>query len=104
MVRLRMQTVFRLRLGIAQFANPAGLQAEGSNYYSTTQSSGNATYVGAKTDNSIKVETGMLEASNVDLAKEFSNMIVTERGYQACSRVITVSDSMMEELINLKRS
>lgn len=93
-----------LRLGIAQFANPGGLQAEGSNYYSTTQSSGNATYVGAKTDNSIKVETGMLEASNVDLAKEFSNMIVTERGYQACSRVITVSDSMMEELINLKRS
>ena len=47
--------------------------------------------------------SGSLELSNVDLSKEFSDMITTQRGYQACSRLITVSDTMLEELVNLKR-
>ena len=48
--------------------------------------------------------TGVLEMSNVDLSKEFTEMITTQRGFQANSRIITVSDSMLEELVNLKRS
>ena len=50
-----------------------------------------------------KMSSGVLEMSNVDLAQEFSDMIVTQRGFQASSRMITVSDTMLEELINLKR-
>jgi flagellar hook protein FlgE len=60
-------------------------------------------YTTAGTNGTGKIMSGGLEMSNVDLANEFSDMIITQRGFQANSRVITVSDSMLEELVNLKR-
>lgn len=93
-----------IKIGLATFINSSGLSQVGQNYYAATTASGAPTYTTAGNNNSTVIRTGELEMSNVDLAKEFTNMITTERGYQANSRVITVSDTMLEELINLKRS
>lgn len=74
------------------------------NLYAATLNSGTFDGIGQEvgaTDG--KISSGYLEMSNVDLADQFTNMITTQRGYQANSRIITVSDSMLEELINLKR-
>ena len=86
------------------FVNPEGLVLEGDNMYAISQNSGpplgwRPGQGGAVGD----IRSGALEMSNVDLSKEFTDMITTQRGYQACSRVITVSDTLLEELINLKR-
>lgn len=91
------------QLCLATFANPAGLQAAGSNYYTSSLNSGDPHVTTPGSDSSGELKTSELEMSNVDLATEFADMITTERGFQANSRIITVSDSMMEELINLKR-
>ncbi|WOC31267.1 MULTISPECIES: flagellar hook-basal body complex protein [Caproicibacterium] len=91
------------QLCLATFANPAGLQAAGSNYYTASLNSGDPHVTTPGSDSSGELKTSELEMSNVDLATEFADMITTERGFQANSRIITVSDSMMEELINLKR-
>ena len=91
-------------IALATFVNPNGLNQAGDSYYTADTSSGSPSYVIAGDGNSTVIRSGELEMSNVDLAKEFTNMIVTERGFQANSRVITVSDSMLEELVNLKRS
>lgn len=90
------------RLILATFSNTGGLEKTGMSYYSTSANSGAAAYHFA--NNSCgKLKSGYLEMSNVDLATELTNMIITQRGYQANSRVITTSDTMLEELINLKR-
>ncbi len=93
-----------VRLPIATFQNPEGLSKKGSFYYGAAESdnSGNAsaTIPGGSTSS---LMTGYLEASNVDLAKEFSDMITTQRGFQANSKIITVSDEILSDLINMKR-
>ncbi|MDE5699908.1 MAG: flagellar hook-basal body complex protein [Lachnospiraceae bacterium] len=88
---------------VAKFANAMGLENAGDNLYETTASSGDATLVDIKAEGIGSITSGILEMSNVDLSQEFTNMITTQRGFQANSRTITVSDTLLEELINLKR-
>lgn len=88
---------------IAKFPNAEGLEKQGSNYYQVTQNSGER-YVNKSTLDGIgKVVSGTLEMSNVDLSEEFTEMIVAQRGFQANSRIITTSDEILQELVNLKR-
>ncbi|MBQ9120666.1 MAG: flagellar hook protein FlgE [Lachnospiraceae bacterium] len=89
---------------VATFANPAGLESVGNNMYAMTQNSGDFDGIGVEIGTTGgKFNTGVLEMSNVDLASEFTEMITTQRGFQANSRIITTSDTLLEELINLKR-
>ncbi len=82
--------------------NANGLTKEQGPYYSTTDASGDTTII--QTGNAAgKLVAGHLESSNVDIANEFSNMIITQRGFQANTRIITVSDEMLQELVNIKR-
>lgn len=91
-------------IALASFANSAGLQKVGNNLYITTTNSGNFTGgVEAGSNGTGSLSAGTLEGSNVDLAQQFSDMMITERSYQANSKVITTSDSMMETLINMVR-
>ena len=92
------------QIAVASFANPSGLEKAGDNLYTETQNSGAFDGIGEDvTAGSGSMSTGVLEMSNVDLSAEFTDMITTQRGFQANSRIITVSDSMLEELTNLKR-
>lgn len=92
------------QMAVATFANPSGLEAAGNSLFKATLNSGEFDGVGEEIKNSGGSFTvGALEMSNVDLANEFVNMITTQRGFQANSRIITTSDSMLEELVNLKR-
>lgn len=91
------------RISLATFANPSGLQLEGSNYYSVTANSGDPKLADPGSNGAGGLKSSALEMSNVDLSAEFADMITTQRGFQANSRIITVSDTMLEELINLKR-
>ena len=86
----------------AEFANASGLEKNGDNLYTQTLNSGEATIQDVTTDGGY-ITTGVLEMSNVDLSSEFTSMITTQRGFQANSRIITVSDTLLEELTNLKR-
>ena len=80
------------------------LEKEGDNLYSSTLNSGEFDGIGVDISaNGGYMETGVLEMSNVDLSSEFTEMITTQRGFQANSRVITTSDTLLEELVNLKR-
>lgn len=89
---------------VANFSNPSGLEAVGGSLFATTQNSGEFDGIGQSIDASGgKFNTGVVEMSNVDLSVEFTNMITTQRGFQANSRIITTSDTLLEELINLKR-
>lgn len=98
------QTKLLGQIATARFANPSGLQKEGENLYTATQNSGEFDGIGVDvTSDGGKMTPGELEMSNVDLSGELTGMIVTQRGFQANSRIITVSDTMLEELINLKR-
>jgi flagellar hook protein FlgE len=90
------------RLILATFNNTSGLQKSGSSCYSESANSGSAN-LGFVGDGCGTLNSGSLEMSNVDLSTELTNMIITQRGFQANSRVITTTDSMLEELINLKR-
>lgn len=90
------------RLVLATFANAAGLEKIGSSYYRVSSNSG-AADIGFVGDGRGTLNSGSLEMSNVDLATELTNMIITQRGFQANSRVVTTTDTMLEELINLKR-
>lgn len=98
------KTVSIGKVAIATFQNPEGLSKKGSFYYGATESDNSgkasATIPGGSTSS---LMTGYLEASNVDLAKEFSDMITTQRGFQANSKIITVSDEILSDLINMKR-
>lgn len=92
------------QIAVAQFTNPAGLESIGGSLYKTTQNSGDFDGIGQEvTAGGGKMTQGVLEMSNVDLSQEFTEMITTQRGFQANSRIITTSDSMLEELVNLKR-
>jgi flagellar hook protein FlgE len=93
-----------ITIGLATFLNSSGLTQVGNNFYTANASSGTANVAQPGVGNDTTIVTGALESSNVDLATEMTNMIVTQRGYQADARVITVSDSLLEELVNLKRS
>ncbi len=88
---------------LGDFNNPGGLLRVGDNMYSTSGNSGSAVYGFALEGSQSEIVSGALEMSNVDLAQEFTSMIVAERGYQANSRVITTSDRLLEELVSLKR-
>lgn len=93
------------QIAVTKFANASGLAKIGNNLYNTTMNSGEFDGVGMDitSDGEGSMESGVLEMSNVDLAGEFTEMITTQRGFQANSRIITTSDSMLEELVNLKR-
>lgn len=86
-------------IGLATFSNPAGLERVGGNLFRETDNSGDANV----TDGGGKINSGRLEMSNVDLAEEFTEMIVAQRGFQANTRIITTSDEILQELVNLKR-
>ncbi len=92
------------QIAVASFSNPAGLEAVGNSMYSATQNSGDFDGIGQDpTQGGGSLTTGVLEMSNVDLSQQFTDMITTQRGFQANSRIITTSDTLLEELINLKR-
>lgn len=89
---------------VAKFANNSGLEAVGNSLFAESQNSGEFDGIGEDiTMSGGKFNVGVLESSNVDLASEFTDMITTQRGFQANSRIITTSDTLLEELINLKR-
>jgi len=88
---------------LVDFANPGGLLDLTDSVYTTSANSGDPVWGMPNSQSSSKLKPGALEMANVDLAGEFTNMITTQRGYQANSRIVTVSDSMLEELVNLKR-
>jgi len=91
------------RVALAVFQNPAGLLAKGGNLFQVSNNSGDPK-VGAPSEEAMgAILPGSLEMSNVDLSEEFTDMIVTQRGFQANSRIITTSDEMLQELVNLKR-
>lgn len=92
------------QIAVAQFSNAAGLQKVGESCYQTTLNSGDFDGIGVEVSaDGSSMTTGELEMSNVDLSTEFTQMITTQRGFQANSRVITTSDTLLEELVNLKR-
>ena len=91
------------RIAISAFNNPAGLEKAGGSLFSTTANSGLAQLGTPGTGGRGTLSGGALEMSNVDLSKEFTSLIIAQRGFQANSRVITTSDTILEELINLKR-
>ena len=91
------------QLIMTKFPNAGGLQKEGANYFQVTANSG-APYAQVATVGGIgSVESGALEMSNVDLSEEFTEMIVAQRGFQSNTRIITTSDEILQELVNLKR-
>jgi flagellar hook protein FlgE len=87
---------------LATFTNPAGLSQLGNSFYGRTDNSGAPNIIAPGTNGTNTLITGSLEASNVDLATEFSNLIIYERGYQANTKVITVADEMLQTLVNMK--
>ncbi len=95
------QKIFQLAIGHVN--NPNGLEQQGENYYSTGAASGELQLARAGRDLRTAVVAGTLEMSNVDLATEFTDMIVAQRGYQASARLITTSDEMLQETVQLKR-
>lgn len=92
------------QIAVASFSNPAGLESIGNSMFTATQNSGDFDGIGQDpTQGGGSLTTGVLEMSNVDLSAQFTDMITTQRGFQANSRIITTSDTLLEELINLKR-
>lgn len=90
-------------IAIARFANNGGLEKVGDNFYIATAASGIPAYGYPTTGGAGKLVSGTLEMSNVDLSEEFTEMIVAQRGFQANTRIITTSDEILQELVNLKR-
>ena len=92
------------QIAVTSFANPTGLEAVGNSLFKTTVNSGEFDGVGSDIYTlGLSITSGALESSNVDLSTEFTNMITTQRGFEANSKIITTSDSMLDTLINLKR-
>ena len=91
------------QIALATFTNPGGLEKEGENTYVTSNNSGDPNIGTSGVAGNGKVIAGALEMSNVDLAEQFTDMIITQRGFQANSRSITTSDQMLQELLTLKR-
>lgn len=90
-------------IALAKVSNPEGLTMQGNSYFKAINNTGEIEYDQAGKNGVGRLVTGALEMSNVDLAKEFTEMITTQRGYQANSRIISVVDEMLQELVNLKR-
>lgn len=105
------QTKVAGQIMLAKFANPGGLEQIGSNMYRSTVNDGMIDTDGdglpdlitPESEGSAEIVSGALEMSNVDLAEEFTDMIVAQRGFQANTRIITTSDEILQELVNLKR-
>jgi flagellar hook protein FlgE len=93
--------LFQIALG--NFANPGGLDKIGDTSFRSSTNSGAVQYGAPATGRRGAITGGQLEMSNVDLAQEFTNLIIAQRGFQATSRVITTSDQVLEELVNIKR-
>lgn len=92
------------QIALASFSNPAGLQKNGSNLYLDSPNAGYNGLVAPESDDSgASIVSGSLEMSNVDLSEEFTEMITAQRGFQANTRIITTSDEILQELVNLKR-
>lgn len=91
------------QLQLVKFPNSGGLTKAGSNYFQQSPASGAPVTGAALTSGLGAVESGFLEMSNVDLSEEFTEMIVAQRGFQANTRIITTSDEILQELVNLKR-
>jgi flagellar hook protein FlgE len=91
------------QLALANFSNPPGLEKVGDSMYRTTLNSGAVQLGVADSGNRGVIQGGALEMSNVDLAQEFTNLVIAQRGFQANSRMITTSDELLQELVNLKR-
>ena len=91
------------RIAVASFANPLGLEKAGSSYFVESGNSGQPQIGEAGTGQRGAMTGGAVEMSNVDLAAEFTNLILSQRGFQANSRVITTSDEILQELVNMKR-
>lgn len=99
------KTVTIGKIAIASFQNPEGLTKSGGYYYTTNgnDNAGNCIASEPGSGSTPSLVTGYVEASNVDLAKEFSELIMAQRGFQANSKIITVSDEILNELVNMKR-
>ena len=95
------RSVAKIAIGVVN--NPNGLEQKGENFYGVTSAAGDLLVGRAGQEVNTSVIAGALESSNVDLANEFTDMIVTQRGYQASARVITTSDELLQELVQLKR-
>ena len=91
------------RVAMAVFTNPGGLDKAGETKFAQSMNSGEANIGEANIGGRGKINAGLLEMSNVDLADQFTDMIVTQRGFQANSRTVTTSDQMIQELLGLKR-
>ncbi len=91
------------KIALASFSNPGGLTKEGDNLYKQSMTSGVAQIGEPGAGGRGTINNGVLEMSNVDLAREFTDMIITQRGFQSNSRIISTSDEMLQELVNLKR-
>ncbi len=91
------------KVALASFSNPGGLTKEGDNLYKQSMTSGVAQVGEPGAGGRGTINNGVLEMSNVDLAREFTDMIITQRGFQSNSRIISTSDEMLQELVNLKR-
>ena len=90
------------QVAVAQFTNASGLTKTGNSLYQESNNSGTAN-VKTAADLGVTITPSALEMSNVDIANEFSDMIITQRGFQSNSKIITVGDEMLETLINMKR-
>ena len=91
------------QIAMAQFTNPAGLQKSGSNLFESTSNSGVPSIGTPGTGGRGSIGAGVLEGSNTDLAREFTNVVIAQRGFQASSRIISTADQMLEGLVNLIR-
>ncbi|MEA2638673.1 MAG: flagellar hook protein FlgE [Chloroflexota bacterium] len=91
------------QIAIALFPNAGGLNRQGNNLFATTANSGAASYNGGNINGRGQLNAGFLEMSNVDLATQFTNMIIAQRGFQANSRVITTTDQILQDLVDMKR-
>ena len=90
-------------IATATFNNPSGLIRAGETHFQASTNSGQPIIGEPGTGNRGLIAAGALEMSNVDLAQEFTNLIIAQRGFQANSRVITASDEVLNDLVNLKR-
>lgn len=91
------------QVALANIQNPSGLTQKGGSYYSADNNCGTINYSSAGSNGTGELVTSALETSNTDLANELTQMIINERGFQANTKIITVSDEMMETLVNMKR-
>lgn len=91
------------QIAMANFPNPGGLERIGNNQFRNTDNSGIASIGTAKSGGRGNINAGFLEQSNVDIGTEFTELIITQRGFQANTRVVTTVDEMLQDLINIKR-